>query len=274
MPNLVKAKQERHYGKTMESGLEEKLKEFSELIKIEDTGEDFKTPIFYKFLVKYIRIIGRSLTRVNYTGIEKVPKKGPVIVIGNHISNIDPIVKIMGIGRPVHYLAKEGHFTKEPNRTIMRATGQIETFRDTGARDALARAADVLNSGLCLGLFPEGTRSRNSEAPFLQKGKTGVARLSASFPDVPVLPMALIGTREVMKPGDNAIRFWKKINVNIDDPITFNQWLLNKSGGNMDNNKIKEMIKLNHADREVEMKKIYRKFTDQVMKNLEDLGAP
>jgi len=42
----------------------------------------------------------------------------------------------------------------------------------------------------------------------------------------------------------------------------------------MDNNKIKEMIKLNPADREVEMKKIYRKFTDQVMKNLEDLGAP
>ena len=92
----------------------------------------------------------------------------------------------------------------------MRATGQIETFRDTGARDALARAADVLNSGLCLGLFPEGTRSRNNEAPFLQKGKTGVARLSASFPDVPVLPMALIGTREVMKPGDNSIRFLEK----------------------------------------------------------------
>ena len=138
----------------------------------------------------------------------------------------------------------------------------------------MARAADVLNSGLCLGLFPEGTRSRNGEAPFLQKGKTGVARLSASFPDVPVLPMALIGTREVMKPGDNAIRFWKEINVNIDDPITFNQWLLNKGGGNMDNNKIKEMIKLNPEDREVEMKKIYRKFTDQVMKNLEDLGAP
>ena len=258
----------------MESSLEKELKEFSELIKIEGTGEIFKTPNFYKFLVKYIRIIGRSLTRVNYTGIEKIPKKGPIIIIANHISNIDPIVKIMGIGRPVHYLAKEGHFIKEPNRTIMKVTGQIETFRDTGARDALARAADVLNSGLCLGLFPEGTRSRNDQAPFLQKGKTGVARLSASFPDVPVLPMALIGTREVMKPGDNAIRFWKKINVKIDEPITFNQWLLDENGGGMDSNVIKELIKLSTEEREVEMKKIYRKFTDQVMKNLENLGAP
>tara|TARA_Y100000768_G_C23859307_1_gene624901 strand:+ start:90 stop:884 length:795 start_codon:yes stop_codon:yes gene_type:complete len=263
-----------HHGKSMDSSLEKKLKEFSTLIEIEGTGEIFKTPIFYKFLVKYIRIIGRSLTRVNYTGIEKIPKKGPVIIIGNHISNIDPIVKIMGIGRPVHYLAKEGHFTKEPNRTIMRATGQIETFRDTGAHDALARAADVLNSGLCLGLFPEGTRSRNDEAPFLQKGKTGVARLSASFPDVPVLPMALIGTREVMKPGDNVIRFWKKINVNIDEPITFNQWFLNENGGDMDSVRLKDIMKLSPADREVKMKKIYRKFTDQIMENLKNLGAP
>jgi 1-acyl-sn-glycerol-3-phosphate acyltransferase len=258
----------------MESNLERALRKFSELIKINGTGESFKTPVFYKFLVSYIRIIGRSLTRVNYSGIEKIPKNGPVIIVGNHISNIDPIVKIMGIGRPVHYLAKEGHFTKEPNRTIMKATGQIETFRETGGRDALARAADVLDSGLCLGLFPEGTRSRNKESPFLQKGKTGVARLSASFPDVPVLPMAIIGTREVMKPGDNVIRFWKKINVNIDNPITFNQWILDKNGGNMDHNKIEGIIKLCPEDREDEMKKIYRKFTNQIMKNLEYLGAP
>ena len=59
----------------MKSGLEKELKEFSELIKIEGTGEIFKTPIFYKFLVKYIRIIGRSLSRVNYTGIEKNRRK-------------------------------------------------------------------------------------------------------------------------------------------------------------------------------------------------------
>ena len=68
--------------------------------------------------------------------------------------------------------------------------------------------------------------------------------------------------------------FWKKINVNIDEPITFNQWFLDKNGGGMDDIRIKEMIKLNSEDRELEMKKIYRKFTDQVMKNLENLGAP
>ena len=250
------------------------LNKFSNQIKIQGTGEIFKTPFFYKILVKYIRIIGRSLTRVNYIGIEKIPKKGPMIIVGNHISNIDPIVKIMGIGRPVHYLAKEGHFTKEPNRTIMKLTGQIETFRKNGARDALARASDVLESGLCLGLFPEGTRSRNACPPFLQKGKTGVARLSASFPNTPVLPMALIGTRDMMKPGDNLIRIWKKIDVNIDEPITFNQWLMDPKGGDMDKNKIDNISKLGDEEREVFMKNIYRKFTDQIMENLKQLGAP
>ncbi|MAV59959.1 MAG: hypothetical protein CND89_03085 [Marine Group II euryarchaeote MED-G38] len=250
------------------------INEFSNQVKIQGTGEEFKTPFFYKILVKYIRIIGRSLTRVSYIGIEKIPKKGPMIIVGNHISNIDPIVKIMGIGRPVHYLAKEGHFTKEPNRTIMKLTGQIETFRDNGARDALARASDVLESGLCLGLFPEGTRSRNTSPPFLQNGKTGVARLSASFPDIPVIPMALIGTRDMMKPGDNIIKIWKKIEVNIDEPITFNQWLIDSNGGNMDKNEIYKITKLSDEEREVFMKNIYRKFTNQIMENLKQLGAP
>ena len=57
----------------------------------------------------------------------------------------------------------------------------IETIRSEGGKDALSRAHDVLTSGFALGIFPEGTRSRNERAPFLQKGKTGVARLAASF---------------------------------------------------------------------------------------------
>jgi len=250
------------------------LRNLSDMIKIRGTDEKFKTPLFYKFLLKYIRIIGRSMTRVNFTGIERVPKTGPLIIVGNHTSNIDPIIKIMGIMRPVHYLAKEEHFKKQPNRKIMTSTGQIETFRESGGRDALARAVDVLEAGICLGLFPEGTRSRKTEGPYLQKGKTGVARIAASFPDVPLVPVAIIGTRDVMAPGDNIIRIWKKVNVIIDEPITFNQWLVHDGGGAISNDEISEIIESDKEDREQHMRKLYRKFTDQIMVNLEKLGAP
>jgi len=255
-------------------GLEGNLINLSNLIKIKGTGNEFKTPKLYKFLVSYIRIIGRSFTRVNFEGLEKIPRFGPVIIVGNHTSNIDPIIKIMGNMRPIHYLAKEGHFKKEPNRTIMLSTGQIETFRDSGGTDALARAIDVLDSGLCLGLFPEGTRSRNIEAPFLQKGKTGVARIAASYPDISIIPMCIIGSRDMMAPGDNIIRIWKKISVKIDEPITFNQWIMHEDGGSMSENKILEIIDSNDEDRNEKMRFLYRKFTDQLMENLKQLGAP
>ncbi len=253
---------------------ERRLQELCKLVRIQGTGEVFKTPLFYKFLVNYIRIIGRCFTRVNFTGLERIPKKGPVIIIGNHTSNIDPIIKIMGNRRPIHYLAKEGHFNKQPNRTIMLSTGQIETFRNTGGRDALARAIDVLEAGLCLGLFPEGTRSRNRKSPYLQKGKTGVARIAASFPNVPIIPMCIDGARDMMAPGDNMIKFWKKVKVIIDEPITFNQWIINKEGGNKNNREVSNLIDISSEEREIEMRILYRKFTDQIMGNLKELGAP
>ena len=47
------------------------------------------------------------------------------------------------------------------------------------------------------GIFPEGTRSKRTEAPFLLPGKTGFARLAASYPDVPVVPIGLTGTKRI-----------------------------------------------------------------------------
>jgi len=258
----------------MKSGLEKELKEFSELIKIEGTGEIFKTPIFYKFLVKYIRIIGRSLSRVNYTGIEKIPKKGPVIIIGNHISNIDPIVKIMGAKRPVHYLAKAEHFEDKKFQKLMTSTGQIETFRESGGVEALASAVDVLLSGNVMGIFPEGTRSRSDKPPYLSRGKTGVARLAARFPEVPVVPMAIIGARKFMAPGSAIVNPLAKVQVNIDNPITFGNWLADEDGGNMSDEDISNIAKLDEDGQRSVMKSHYRRFTDQLIENLRILGAP
>ena len=73
----------------------------------------------------------------------------------------------MGARRPVHYLAKAEHFEDRKFQKIMTSTGQIETYRESGGGDALTSAVDVLSSGNIMGIFPEGTRSRNQQAPYL-----------------------------------------------------------------------------------------------------------
>ena len=257
-------------------GLSEKSKrEISKWVNLEGTGETFSTPLVYRFLEKYVQALLRSITNVHIIGAHKVPMEGPAIFCGNHLGNLDPFIKILASQRPIHFMAKEGHFDKQPNRFVMVSTGQIETFRDSGARDALARAVDVLESGCCLGIFPEGTRSRRVEAPLLQPAKTGFARLAALFPDVPIVPVTLsIGARDFMPPGTILPRPWKRIDLIVDDPITFSEWAAHPDGGSIDDSWVVSMKDQGMEYRQREMRIMYRKFSDQLVNTLAMRGAP
>ena len=126
----------------------EDLRTFSYLSDIGGTDESFSVPMIYRFLIRFLSPIVRFFFNVNYTGLERIPRKGAMIITSNHISNLDPIFKILAARRHVFYLAKEGHFQKQPNRFIMRSNGMIETLRSEGGKDALSRAHDVLSLSL------------------------------------------------------------------------------------------------------------------------------
>ena len=135
-------------------------------------------------------------------------------------------------------------------------------------------AVDVLEGGGVMGIFPEGTRSRRTEAPFLLRGKTGVARLAARFPEVPVVPMAILGARNFLAPGSAKVNPFARVEVHIDNPISFAEWLTDESGGAMNDEDISNLTDLDeHGQRSI-MKALYRGFTDQLIENLRILGAP
>ncbi|MED5230817.1 MAG: lysophospholipid acyltransferase family protein [Candidatus Thermoplasmatota archaeon] len=250
------------------------LETVAKLTGLDGTGNTHESPMFYKGLMQLTPALVRTITNVSYTGVERIPKKGPAILVGNHTSHIDPIIKIMGAKRPVHYLAKAEHFEDKKFQKLMTSTGQIETFRDSGGVGALASAVDVLSSGNVMGIFPEGTRSRNKKPPYLSRGKTGVARLAARFPEVPVVPMAIIGARNVMAPGSAIVNPLAKVQVNIDNPITFGNWLGDPEGGSMSDDDVSKIAELDEHGQRSMMKSHYRKFTDQLIENLRILGAP
>ena len=144
------------------------------------------TPV-YAGLRLFLSPLLRPLLRWNIVGSHRIPRKGATILAANHLSHIDPIAVIAAARRTTHYLAKDGHFRNPWTRFVMRATGQIETQREQGGNEALASAATILRSDRALGIFPEGTRSKRTEAPFLLPGKTGVARLAAAHPNLSLI---------------------------------------------------------------------------------------
>ena len=212
----------------------------------------------YSFLRFIFSPLIRGLLRIKMSGSERIP-----------------ILVIASSRRKVHYLAKDGHFKNFFLRKFMNLTGQIETQREEGGDLALASAADVLESNCALGIFPEGTRSKKTEKPLLLPGKTGVARLAASFPHANVVPVALEGTRKMMAPQAHKLpRLWKSVKINYGQKISWVEWLSSGEGGNMSSKQIRAMADLEKHDIKSRIATLYRKFTDQLMVSISELGAP
>ena len=241
---------------------------------IPTTGQELPRTPSYGFLRMFLSPLLRPMLNAKMNGLHNIPRKGPVILAANHLSHVDPIFVIASARRTTHYLAKDGHFKNKILRFAMRATGQIETKRDKGGEGALSSAADVLDSGQALGIFPEGTRSKRSEAPYLLPGKTGVARLAASYPNAVVVPIALLGTRNVMKPQEHkAPRLWRPISLSAGQGITWIKWLQDPHGGNIQPQQLTELANQEEHEIRAYLAALYRKFTDQLMGSISGLGA-
>jgi len=252
----------------------DRLEALRQKVKIE--GTDFGMPLHlpYVGVLRSLPATLLSFLRVRYTGCHRLPRGGPAILAGNHTSHVDPIAVIAGARRRTHYLAKDSHFKHLHTSIVMNLTGQIRTHRESGAADALSRGVDVLERGRFMGIFPEGTRSRRTEPPFLATGKTGVARLAASCPDVPVHPLAILDARDIMAPGDKIIRLWKPFQVNYGTGISWNEWLADAKGGGMDDAAVDALLSQPEHELRASMGALYRKFTDQLIASIRALGAP
>ena len=103
--------------------------------------------------------------RLQVDGLEALPRSGPVLLAGNHDSNMDPVaVGVAARGhRQVRALAKSSLWKVRGLGPILDGMGQIPIDRGAGDAHALDRAVESLRAGACIGIFPEGTRSLGRE---------------------------------------------------------------------------------------------------------------
>ncbi len=169
----------------------------------------FVKGIFYPFVRLYL-----GLTR---DGLEHLPRRGPAIVVSNHVSYMDSILLGSASPRPVHFIVLRWMFDMLLIRWFYWGMGTIPV-RAEGQQDArgIKRAVQVLASGRVLGIFPEGTRSADGRLGEARLGAAMIAALSGA----PVVPAYIDGARESMPVG----RFFPRpacIHVRFGPPLRF-----------------------------------------------------
>lgn len=130
---------------------------------------------------------------------------------------MDSIFLALVVNRPVSFLAKAEYFNRRRTAWIFRSTGQIPLSRGdpAGARRAIDAALGVLARGGVVGVYPEGTRSRDG---MLHRGNLGPARLAATS-GAPILPIGLVGTDQVQAPDQRLPRMGKRVAVRFGKPV-------------------------------------------------------
>jgi 1-acyl-sn-glycerol-3-phosphate acyltransferase len=190
----------------------------------------------YRLLRYVVSFLFRLIWRPRITGLENVPRSGPVIIASNHLSFIDSVVIPILVPRRVRFLAKAEYFDGHGLRgrgmaLFFRVVDAVPVRRD-GQRDsslaALQAALDVLRDDVAFGIYPEGTRSRDGR---LYRGRTGVGWLALTSA-VPVVPVALIGTDLIQPVGHRMPRI-KPLRVSFGPPVDPAPWIASvaESGG-------------------------------------------
>ena len=170
-------------------------------------------------LLRYlIRTIGFTLlAKIDHVeGIEKVPLKGPAILMINHINFIDPFVILNVLPRNIVPMAKVEVYSYPVVGIFPRIYGVIPVQREEMDRRAVQGALDVLKAGEVILVAPEAHRG-----PQLRQGKEGAAYL-ATRSNAPVVPVAIDGT--IGFPTFRLLSRWREpgANVRFGDPFRFN----------------------------------------------------
>ncbi|MDN5347645.1 MAG: CMP/dCMP kinase [Clostridia bacterium] len=137
----------------------------------------------------------RFVCRWQVIGADKVPATGPVIVVANHTSYLDPVAVGVALPRPVRFMAKEELFHIPVLGWLITRLHAFPVRRGQSDRAALKAALQVLNRGEVLGIFPEGRRYRNGGVGPFQGGAALLALKSGAV----ILPVALDGTGDVFR---------------------------------------------------------------------------
>ncbi|WP_430295131.1 lysophospholipid acyltransferase family protein [Sinomonas sp. B1-1] len=181
--------------------------------------------LIYTLTRQSIRGLIAGLCRPTVTGLENVPTTGPFIVASNHLSFLDSVIIQALMPRGVAFFAKAEYFTGKGvkgrlMKSFFEGVGSIPVERGEQAASvaALKTLLDILGEGRGIGIYPEGTRSRDG---LLYRGRTGVGWLALTT-GAPVVPVGLRGTEKLQPADTNGIKP-QHFEMIVGKPLSFDK---------------------------------------------------
>jgi len=157
--------------------------------------------------LRWVAVLFCLRYKVTYIGRENIPQDGGFILACNHQSGVDPIILGRGVKRTIHFMAKEELFENEALGIFIKHLNAFPVRRGQGDTTAVEFAEDIVRNGYVLGIFPEGTRSKDFKPA---RGKSGTA-LIAKMTGADVLPVSIYTSDEYKKGTRLTVRFGKLI---------------------------------------------------------------
>lgn len=147
---------------------------------------------FYDFANLLLRAIFRVVLKPDLKGLENVPAQGPLLVVMNHTSFLDPL--LVGAYMPRHIvMMHKAELSRKPVfGALVKAYGAFPVQRGELDLSAVRKGKEVLEGGEALLMAPEGTRSKDGR---LQRAKDGPALL-AMWTGTPILLVAISGPKK------------------------------------------------------------------------------
>jgi len=192
------------------------------------SGNPLGTNRAFTLCARILIPILNAISKRDWKGAENIPSSGPAIVASNHISYADVLFLSQFLflnGRAPRYIGKKSLFEIPLVGRILYAAEQIPVDRESGdASKALDHAIASLKAGHLIGVYPEGTLTRD-ENLWPMVAKTGIARL-AILTQTPVIPVAAWGPQKVLSPYSKKLHIWPrtKIIYRAGKPIDLSPW--------------------------------------------------
>lgn len=185
-----------------------------------------------------------KLYKIEYIGVENIPAEGGFIIASNHMHALDPVFIGLGIdNRQLHFMGKKELFENPIAKCFLTKLNGFPIVRGGADSEALDYAIRVVKEGHILGIFPEGTRSRDYKPA---RAKKGVA-LIAKEAKADILPVSIYTSDDMKKHTKLTIRFGEVIpyeNLGFTDDGSKEQ-LRNCANAVMD--KIKNLWRMGHC---------------------------